>query len=466
MHPRGDYPILNLRGEQGARKTTLTVMLRNIIDANEAPVRKMPKEEESLAMAAKNGRIIAIDNLSWLPDWLSDDLCCMSTGYGSSRRTLYEDSRETIYQFARPVVINGITEIVTRGDLLDRLISIDLPSPDGGFKEKQQIQSEFESEHSKILGALLDAVSVAMKGKDAIKDNLAAQHIEKLRTIRLNDFAVWVEAAAPALGWESGHFIDMYATQREEISSIEIEASSLALAILKYLEKNKNFGVKRDDGTEIKGVSADALLPCLWDIHTDKGARKPSKDWPDTGLKLGQQLKRLIPAFRKIGWELTQPRVDAGRRGWRCTLVQKSDGSEETNRQKEGPTVRKRAQPSAQPSRVIPLNSDNLSEIGPGTDGSDSLFPYSSVRQLNEIKEKESLSPPIDTHIEGVRNRPSEPSEPSEPSDGDAPHSIDPLPMNLTPGCPHEDVTWDEDSMIWVCPDCGERVEGATEYIE
>jgi hypothetical protein len=45
-----------------------------VIDLNAAPVRSLSREERELMIAANNG-LLAFDNLSNLPIWLSDALC-------------------------------------------------------------------------------------------------------------------------------------------------------------------------------------------------------------------------------------------------------------------------------------------------------------------------------------------------------------------------------------------------------
>jgi hypothetical protein len=49
-----------------------------------APVRALPREERELMIAANNGYLLAFDNLSNVPIWLSDALCRLATG-GSFR---------------------------------------------------------------------------------------------------------------------------------------------------------------------------------------------------------------------------------------------------------------------------------------------------------------------------------------------------------------------------------------------
>jgi hypothetical protein len=76
----GPYPLLVIAGEQGSAKTVLTKILRGLIDPNAAPTRALPREERDLMITANNGHILAFDNLSGLPSWLSDALCRLASG--------------------------------------------------------------------------------------------------------------------------------------------------------------------------------------------------------------------------------------------------------------------------------------------------------------------------------------------------------------------------------------------------
>src|SRR5438034_979615 len=71
----GPYPLLAISGEQGSAKTALSKLLKALIDPNAAPVRSLSREERELMIAANNGYLLAFDNLSGLPVWLSDALC-------------------------------------------------------------------------------------------------------------------------------------------------------------------------------------------------------------------------------------------------------------------------------------------------------------------------------------------------------------------------------------------------------
>lgn len=284
LHPEGPYTHLNLRGQQGSGKSTATRMLRALIDPNTSPTRLQAKTEESLVLAATHGHILALENMSHLPPWLSDLLCGLSTGIGLSRRTLYSDSDESLFYVRKPVILNGITEVVTRGDLLDRLISVELPGIDEHTRKRESaIWEPFRQAHPIILGALLDAASMALRRQNDIV-------LEALP--RMGDFAVWVEAASPSLGWEQGQFLQLYNAQKADSAETELEASAVATALLAYLRVHR----------EVKGVSASDLLLCLEPYHTHNGTRRPAKSWPENGDRLGRELSRIAPVMRQRGY--------------------------------------------------------------------------------------------------------------------------------------------------------------------
>src|SRR6476620_12767562 len=123
----GPYPLLAISGEQGSAKTVLSKILRSLIDPNAAPVRSLPREERDLFIAAGNGHLLAFDNLSDIPDWISDALCRVASGGSFAVRQLYTDRDEVLLEAACPIILNGIEELITRPDLADRAIFLTLP---------------------------------------------------------------------------------------------------------------------------------------------------------------------------------------------------------------------------------------------------------------------------------------------------------------------------------------------------
>src|ERR1022692_2638101 len=117
LRNRGPYPVIVLSGEQGSAKSTFSAILRALLDPNTAPLRALPREDRDLFIAASNGHVLAFDNVSGLPAWISDTLCRLATGGGFAVRQLYTDQDELLFDATRPVILNGIEDIVTRPDL-------------------------------------------------------------------------------------------------------------------------------------------------------------------------------------------------------------------------------------------------------------------------------------------------------------------------------------------------------------
>ncbi len=75
---------------------------------------------------AINGWLLAYNNISVIPDWLSESLCRLVFGGGFAARTLFSNDERSIIHAQRLVISNGIDDFVRRGDLIDRTVFLDL----------------------------------------------------------------------------------------------------------------------------------------------------------------------------------------------------------------------------------------------------------------------------------------------------------------------------------------------------
>ena len=292
FRPNGPYPILALNGEHGSAKSTTAKIHRRLVDPNKSVTRAAPRDERDLAIAATNGAVISLDNLSTVPDWLSDTLCRVSTGLGFSTRTLYENDEETLFDACRPIVINGIGVLGTRSDLLDRTLELELPRiPDDRRQDEAQFWAAFDREQPAILGALLDAVSGALGQLDRVK-------LE--RAPRMADFARWVVAAEPALGWPTGSFLKAYTGNRDAIHEIALDAAVIVPPMRALLESGEFLG------------TATELLDRLASMVGESATRR--KGWPGNATSLSRELARIAPNLRSVGIEVEKRRESHGRR--------------------------------------------------------------------------------------------------------------------------------------------------------
>ena len=295
--PQGPYPLLVLQGEQGSAKSTTAKLLRRIIDPATAPLRTPPREERDLLIAANNSWVVAYDNLSGIPQWLSDAFCRLSTGGGFSTRELYSDTEEVILDLTRPVILNGIDHLAERPDLADRAIILNLPRiDDTARRDEAELYKTYEQERPQILGALFSGVCAALA---------RLPEVRLLRRPRMADFALWATAAEEALGFQSGAFMSAYSGNRAEAVQETLESDPVSAAIVVLIDSEKSQG-------QWTGTSGD-LLRCLERLVEVGVKRLPA--WPRTPRGLSGRLRRLTTFLRESSIEITyHPKGSGGQR--------------------------------------------------------------------------------------------------------------------------------------------------------
>jgi hypothetical protein len=282
LRNRGPYPVIVLSGEQGSAKSTFSAILRALLDPNTAPLRALPREDRDLFIAASNGHVLAFDNVSGLPAWISDTLCRLATGGGFAVRPRYTDQDEVLFDAARPVILNGIEDIVARPDLADRAVFLTLePIPEERRRPEAELWATFEAERPRILGVLLDAVVQGLR-------RLPETRLEKLP--RMADFALWATACETAL-WPAGTFWSAYCGNRDEAVEGVIDADPIADTVRTMMTTR----------TEWTGTASD-LLGALAEAAGERAAK--SKTWPDSPRALAGRLRRAATFLRKIGIEI------------------------------------------------------------------------------------------------------------------------------------------------------------------
>ena len=298
--PWGPYAILELQGEHGSAKSTTGEGLQNLSDPNRGKLRVTPGSARDLAISAQNGWLLAFDNLSWIEPWLSDALCRISTGGGMAVRTLYTDDEEQIFFACRPILMNGIEELGTRPDLLDRTLMVTLPaiSPNKR-KDKRTLRGEFEAAWPRLFGSVLDAVSLALR-------NYSRLDLPDLE--RMADFVKWSAAASPAFGGQEA-LLDALKNNAARLSALSVESNPVADAIMGIL---KEHGRWESNATE--------LLDELNLQRRNEG--HPPSGWPKGPRALAGMLRRLAPTLRSQGFE-----VDYGEHGriWTLDLPKDSE---------------------------------------------------------------------------------------------------------------------------------------------
>lgn len=284
--PRGPYPVQLITGEQGSAKSTTTKLLKYCIDPRTPMLGSAPKEIRDLMISAKNTWVLALDNLSGIPVWLSDGLARLATGGGFSIRKNYSDDEEMLFDACRPIVLNSIEEVASRADLLDRAVVITCPRiKESARRQESEFWRAFDLAHPRILGAILDAIAGGLAMLPLIR--LA-------QSPRMADFARWGEAVCQFLGHESGAFLDAYTENRDAAAAAVLEDSPIAHELTTF----------RRPGETWSGTCQE-LLTILKERACDDSRSSPR--WPKTPRSLSCHLRRLAPAMRKVGIDVDFP---------------------------------------------------------------------------------------------------------------------------------------------------------------
>jgi putative DNA primase/helicase len=227
LRDRGPYPVLAINGEQGTGKSVFCRIIRSLIDPSAAPIRAVPRDDRDLVVSASNSWAMVFDNLSSVPVWFADALCRLATGSGFATRQLHTDRGETIFDASQPIVLNGIPSLTDRPDLAERAVTIHLATISEEARDPEdELMAAFEAKRPVILGALLDAVSGALRNIHKVKLAQAP---------RMADLAKWITAAEQALGWDPGQFLEVYRTNRREVIETSFEADAVAVAIRDWI---------------------------------------------------------------------------------------------------------------------------------------------------------------------------------------------------------------------------------------
>ena len=290
MRPDTPYPVLELAGEMGSSKSTTQRRLRALIDPVAVPLRGAPKCVEDIHIAAANAQVCSFENLSSLSQDMQDALCILSTGGGYATRQLYTNGEEHVITSKRPVMLNGINGVATAPDLIERVITIELPTIAAGKRQDEQtMEAAWLRDYPSIFTGLLTlfAETLEMLPKVEIPEGMQK---------RMLDYQRLGEAVCMALGGKAGEFSQRLDSMHGDSLARGLESYGVAVGI--------QILAARPEGREWEGT----YLQLLTELN-----RMPEIDrsnWPRSPRHLSGQVKRIAPGLRRAG-----VRIEAAGRG-------------------------------------------------------------------------------------------------------------------------------------------------------
>ncbi|MEM7778088.1 MAG: ATP-binding protein [Pseudomonadota bacterium] len=299
--PSEPCPILLLGGMQGTGKSTAARLIRGVVDPSKAPLIGEPHNGEQWAMYTTGSRVLAVDNISTIPPWWSDALCCVVTGTGTVRRALYTDSDLAVTSAKRAVILTSIDAGALRGDLANRIVSADL-MPMRQRLTEAALNASYEAALPSILGDLLDTVVGVLRAK---ANGISVKLNPDDRMADFCELLAQLDHARPDLTGGNAH--ELHARQRGRLAADVVNDDAVAAAVKALAES----------AVEWSGTAGDLLetLSAVGGYVKANGGKHQPRSWPTSPRKLTALLKRLMPALAAVGVrvDMSDTRTNAGR---------------------------------------------------------------------------------------------------------------------------------------------------------
>jgi DNA polymerase III delta prime subunit len=276
--PEIPHSILLFAGEQGCGKSTAARLATMVADPSAAPLQAPPANVENWITTAQGSHVVTLDNLSGVPVWLSDALCRAVTGESLAKRTLYTDGDLHVTKFRRCVVLTTIAPGALRGDLAERLVTVDLDRIDPRHRRPEnELRSRFDDMHPSLLGAALDLLAQVLEALPGID---LEQHP------RMADMARVYAAVDHITGSNS---LPTYLANGDKIAQAVVSDDLVASAVVDLIAARDTW-----HGTPTQ------LLDQLTQQQFPDGKRPP-KGWPQTASGLSRQIRLATTALRQVG---------------------------------------------------------------------------------------------------------------------------------------------------------------------
>lgn len=281
MLPRlPEYPLLAIRGEWDAAKSSAMARLHQLIDPHAWVKRTNLSDGRAIYMASHSSWVVSWDNVRRLSQDASDALAAMSTGAVYNRRELQTTFRETALSALRPILLCGIGDFLVEPDLLSRALLVELPTLDASaMVDTETLNTQWRNDAPAIRMALFTlAQRVLARQADAMNGNY------------VHRFATWEKYARLVVDdvCGDGSFRAALVANRQEQAATVGDTQGLTSLLVSCIRRQRTW----------KGTTAD-LYKMLALAATD--AMKQSQDWPKSVDALGKWLATVSPHLAAWG---------------------------------------------------------------------------------------------------------------------------------------------------------------------
>lgn len=159
----GNHSALLVTAERGSGKTTLSRLIREILEPSSVGVSYFSTSKEELLNTLSNMYLICYDNIRQISPEQSDLLCIASTGGTATKRALYTNNDLCVQKLHNVIVLNGISLVPKESDLAERLLVVNLKKFTAkDIRTEKDFWGKFNAQRPFILGSIFSTLSKAM----------------------------------------------------------------------------------------------------------------------------------------------------------------------------------------------------------------------------------------------------------------------------------------------------------------
>ena len=287
-----DYLMLELGGVAGAVKSGTQVVLRSILDPSTASLIDYSGKLDDVPVMAKKSYIVGFENMSYLSKQLQNRFCRMLTGGTMATRDLHTTDNLKVWSIKTPIVINGIEELVTEPDLMQRTFSLEMPVSEI-WKSKKLIIKKWEKLRPRVLGGLYDLLARTLAERER-------STITESKETRQVDLLIDGQAVFDALGFDEP-FESRIKAMQLKAALRNVDSCPVTRAIVDLVD---------DEKVNISYTMTD-LLDRLDNVYRPKC---DPKQWVNSVYQLRHVIKKQTDTLKKLNILISRTRSNGVRK--------------------------------------------------------------------------------------------------------------------------------------------------------
>jgi putative DNA primase/helicase len=282
LFPKTVRPGIVINGAPGCGKTSISRILRAIIDPNTAKSKGFSSDSDNLILALSKNYVPCFDNLTRLSREQSDILCQAITGITHTKRRLFTDSDSVSFDIMCPWILTGVGVPGHMSDFLNRIFLIELkPIPVDQRRPDDELAEMFDKIRPQLQAMIFDCISVGLKNRSKIKP----QKLQRLAQAHKLSLAM-----ADALELTAQEINELWALNRQEQESLTTEGDILSTLLPEFMAANSNHWI---------GTSTVLFNQMAQHFELEKQSWKGQ--WPKNAANLGKRLSYLTESLQAKG---------------------------------------------------------------------------------------------------------------------------------------------------------------------